>query len=56
MNLAYVGGYHHREGLTPAAGGLGPPGYKMYKPNTTWTWSFLIIVLVQAAIVLAIES
>ncbi|KAI9771077.1 MAG: hypothetical protein M1840_002428 [Geoglossum simile] len=28
----------------------------MYKPNTLWTWAFLIIAFIQAAIVLAFEG
>jgi hypothetical protein len=56
VNQPYVGGYHHREGLGPAPGGLGSRGYKMYRPSTTWTWAFFITVLIQAAIVLAMES
>lgn len=28
----------------------------MYKPNTTWTWAFMISTIVQAIIVLALES
>lgn len=51
----FVGGYHHREGLIPTAGAP-PRTRKMYRPNTTWTWAFIITAAVQAAIVLAIES
>lgn len=28
----------------------------MYKPNTVWTWSFLIISILQALIALALEA
>lgn len=31
-------------------------GFRMYKPNTTWTWAFMIAATLQAAIVLALES
>ncbi|KAK0128163.1 hypothetical protein ONS95_000144 [Cadophora gregata] len=54
--FAYVGGYHSREGLTPPAESAVPRSRKMYRPNTTWTWAFLITTIVQAVIVLAIES
>jgi len=50
------GGYHDREGLAPPVVGAGPRQRKMYMPKTTWTWSFLIVAVVQAAIVLALES
>ncbi|KAH7319499.1 hypothetical protein BKA65DRAFT_103310 [Rhexocercosporidium sp. MPI-PUGE-AT-0058] len=54
--FAYTGGYHSREGLTPPVEGVGPRRRKMYRPNSTWTWAFLISTIVQAVIVLAIES
>jgi hypothetical protein len=28
----------------------------MYKPNSTWTWSFMLIVTFQAIIGLALEA
>lgn len=28
----------------------------MYKPNTTWTWSFLSVILLQAIIGLGLEA
>jgi len=49
------GGYHHREGLTTAAV-AGPRRTKMYLPNTTWTWAFMITTSVQALISIALES
>ena len=39
----------------------GPPGgarkpSKMYKPDSVWTWAFILITFIQAAIVLAFEG
>ena len=31
-------------------------GFRMYKPNTTWTWAFMIAATLQAAVVLGLES
>jgi len=28
----------------------------MYTPNTTWTWSFMLVTIAQAAIGLALEG
>jgi hypothetical protein len=52
----YVGGYHHREGLSPPLIGSGSRGRKMYLPNTPWTVAFMVTTTVQAAIVLALEA
>lgn len=74
-DLAYPpGGYHHREGIVPAAGtGTIEGSSKMYlyaasvgrdgrsnangdRPNTLWTWTFMLVTLAQAIVVLAIEA
>jgi len=55
VQLQYEGGYHSREGLTPPLA-AGPRTRKMYRPNTTWTWAFIITVILESCIVLAIES
>lgn len=53
----YAGGYHARDGLgTYPAGGGQAITSKMYLPNSLWTWSFVGVTCVQAAIVLAFES
>jgi len=47
------GGYHERQGLTgPAA----TPSNKMYRPNSLWTWSFLLVAIIQACIALGLEG
>jgi len=51
-----LGKYYSREGLVPSAKPAGPRGRKMYRPNTTWTWAFMISTFIQAVIVLAIEA
>ena len=53
----FSGGFREREGYAPGptGRGLNPPS-KMYKPNTVWTWAFLLVVFVQAIIVLAFEA
>lgn len=56
VHQPYSGGSHHQTGLGPgAAGGLQAKGI-MYKPNSLWTWLFVIVTCVQAAIVLGFES
>lgn len=53
----YAGGNHTRDRLGPySAGGGQAITSKMYKPNSIWTWAFVAIACVQAAIVLAFES
>ncbi|CZT52353.1 uncharacterized protein RSE6_13673 [Rhynchosporium secalis] len=54
--LTYVGGYHSRQDLVPPVESGVPRGRRMYRPNSTWTWAFLITTIVQAGIVLAIEA
>jgi hypothetical protein len=55
-NQVYAGGYHDREGYYSSAPGKRLEGSKMYRPNSLWTWSFVIITIVQAAIVLSFEG
>jgi len=52
----YAGGYHHREGFAGTSGGQRPPTSKMYRPSSPWTWAFILIAFVQAAIILAFEG
>lgn len=50
------GGYHEREGFPTT---LPPPvrrAPRMYVPNTKWTWSFMIIAILQAVVALCLES
>ncbi|KAJ5037560.1 uncharacterized protein L3040_007732 [Drepanopeziza brunnea f. sp. 'multigermtubi'] len=54
--LTYTGGCYSRDGLTPPIAAVGPRKRKMYRPNTTWTWAFMIAAIIQAVIVLAIEA
>jgi hypothetical protein len=55
-----AGGYHDRQGLPTreilngASGSKSGPS-KMYIPNTTWTWSFMLVAVFQAAINLALQ-
>jgi hypothetical protein len=51
----YSGGFREREGYAPGSKSNSRPS-KMYRPNSLWTWSFVIITVVQAAVVLALES
>ncbi|SLM36107.1 hypothetical protein LPUS_05547 [Lasallia pustulata] len=50
------GGYHHREGYVPRALVGSRRKDKMYTPASLWTWAFLIVTTLQAAIVLGFES
>jgi hypothetical protein len=52
----YAGGYHHREGYSAAGAGRNSSEERMYTPKTFWTWAFVVIAVVQAAIVLAFEA
>ncbi|KAL8868429.1 MAG: hypothetical protein Q9174_004999 [Haloplaca sp. 1 TL-2023] len=52
----YSGGYHHRQGISPGPAGGGQFTKIMYKPNSTWTWAFVGVSFVQAAIVLGFEA
>jgi hypothetical protein len=49
----FTGGFHHREGYSTVSK---QKNSTMYLPNTFWSWSFLIVTLVQAAIILGFES
>jgi hypothetical protein len=54
------GGYHDRQGLPTReilnnSGGAKSGTSKMYIPNTTWTWSFMLVAIFQAAINLALQ-
>jgi len=53
-----AGGYHDREGLVapPAPAHSKIKRTMMYTPNTTWTWSFMLVTIAQAAIGLALEG
>ncbi len=54
----YAGGYHHNQGFAssyPPGGGQATQA-KMYRPNSLWTWSFVVVTSTQAAIVLAFEA
>jgi hypothetical protein len=48
------GGYHDRQGSV----GASAPRKKMkfYKPNSLWTWAFLVLSIVQAGIALGLEG
>ncbi|KAI9868129.1 MAG: hypothetical protein M1813_006874 [Trichoglossum hirsutum] len=52
----HFAGYYGREGYAGAYAGRTLQKSKMYKPNTLWTWSFLIVAFIQAAIVLGFEG
>ena len=58
FNAAYPApnvGFRERQGYEAVPPrGKGPS--KMYWPNTPWTWTFLGIVVVQAIIIIALES
>ncbi|KAI4093527.1 MAG: hypothetical protein LQ339_007665 [Xanthoria mediterranea] len=59
LNRSYqpsVGGYHQRQGLDPGTAGGGQLTQRMYKPNSPWTWAFVAVSVVQAAIVLGFEA
>ena len=58
MDRPYAGGYHAREGLAAGSAGGGTQGKTsmMYWPNSLWTWAFVVVATVQAAVVLAFES
>lgn len=49
-----TGGFRAREGYA----NLTPPARspRMYLPNTTWTWSFAIVTLIQTIVTLGLES
>lgn len=53
---AYVGGYYQREGFATHTAGGGQTRSKMYRPNSVWTWAFVAVTCVQAAIVLGFEA
>jgi hypothetical protein len=55
-----TGGYHDRQGLPTreilnSSGGAKSGTSRMYIPNTTWTWSFMLVAIFQAAINLALQ-
>ncbi|KAL8644105.1 MAG: hypothetical protein Q9210_007423, partial [Variospora velana] len=52
----YAGGYHHRQGAPTGPAGGGHRTKIMYKPNSTWTWAFVGVSVVQAAIALGFEA
>ncbi|KAL9600915.1 MAG: hypothetical protein Q9219_002850 [cf. Caloplaca sp. 3 TL-2023] len=52
----YAGGYHHRQRPVPGPAGGGQLTKIMYKPNSPWTWAFVGVSFVQAAIVLSFEA
>lgn len=52
----YAGGYHHRQGIVSGPAGGGQLTKRMYKPNSPWTWAFVGVSFVQAAIVLGFEA
>ncbi|KAI9837091.1 MAG: hypothetical protein M1819_000742 [Sarea resinae] len=49
-------GYHHREGLTAATAGRRSPHSALWIPHSKWSWSFVTVTFVQAAIALAFEG
>jgi hypothetical protein len=49
-----TGGFRAREGYANAPPVTHTP--RMYLPNTTWTWSFAIVTLIQTLVTLALES
>lgn len=51
----YAGGFH-REGYKPRPAGRGQARGIMYKPNSFWTWAFVAVTTLQAAIVMAFEA
>jgi hypothetical protein len=51
--LPFTGGFHHREGYSTVTK---EKNSMMYLPNTPWSIAFLVVTLVQAAIILAFES
>ncbi|RMY78680.1 hypothetical protein D0864_09228 [Hortaea werneckii] len=52
------GGYHDRQGLptTPAVSAGSKKSRKMYMPNSTWTWAFMLITIFQCLILMALEA
>ncbi|KAI4095119.1 MAG: hypothetical protein LQ344_001770 [Seirophora lacunosa] len=52
----YAGGYHYRQGAATGPAGGGHRTKIMYKPNSTWTWAFVAVSVVQAAIALGFEA
>jgi hypothetical protein len=53
--LAYTPYIGDRQRRRASGRGYTPEG-NMYIPNTTWTWAFMVVTIVQAAVVLGLES
>lgn len=52
----YAGGYYQREGYLPSSPTTAHSGWRIYRPDSKWTWSFFLIAVFQAAIGLALEG
>jgi len=52
----YAGGYYQREGYIPSTPTANQKRSMFYLPDSRWTWSFFLIVMLQAAIGLALEG
>ena len=50
-----TGGYHQREGYPVNEQTVDKTDMGMWRPTSTWSWTFVGIALVQAAAVLALE-
>ncbi|KIW08578.1 uncharacterized protein PV09_00542 [Verruconis gallopava] len=53
---APAGGYLDRQGLASAGTSAGLKPSKMYIPNTFWTWTFMLVALIQAILSLSLEA
>ena len=51
----YAGAFHHHNAFPGPAGGV-QVKRAMYTPNSKWSWAFIGIASLQAAIVLALEA
>ena len=50
------GGYHEREGFPTTLPAPVRRAPRMYLPNSTWTWAFMVTAILQAIIALALEA